>query len=580
MTFLLPHLSRPLWLLALPVLAWIVWKLWHRPHRSGYWQSLLPEAFQPWLLTTADSQVQRLPVMLFGLGSLLALLALSGPSWQREAQPAFTRADPLVIVLDMTVDMLAADTPPSRLVQARHKILDLLATRRDAETAIVVYAGSAHTLVPLTNDLHTARNLLEAVRPSIMPESESGERADLAIRQAQSLLRNGAGNKGRLLLITSRLTTQEQTGLRAALAADRVPLLILGAGTPEGAPMPREDGTYFTDGNGSILLSRLDESGLAHFARSLGASYQRISPDQADLQALGLLTTPDAVTERSEQVHLDTWVDQGYWLLLPLIILVACAGRRGWLLCLPLLVTAPPPAEAFDFQDLWLRRNQQGARLLEAQRPAEAAERFEDRQWRGVAQYEAGDYEGAAKTFATGNSAADHYNRGNALAQAGQLTGALDAYDQALARQPDFPAATHNRALVEALLQQRQEAENNNSSDNPGETEPETPPDAGTSSMPMTGPDEDSQSTDRSSLLNSEESAETRTGVNQGKNASEEDDGASGIETPSPAPLTTLSEERRQALEQWLREIPDDPAELLQRKFRYQQQQRQENPSP
>ncbi|MNO53956.1 hypothetical protein D3C76_444140 [compost metagenome] len=46
----------------------------------------------------------------------------------------------------------------------------------------------------------------------------------------------------------------------------------------------------------------------------------------------------------------------------------------------------------------------------------------------------------------------------------------------------------------------------------------------------------------------------------------------------APTPAGRLSDERRQALEQWLRQIPDNPSELLRRKFWYQQQQRQENP--
>lgn len=77
--------------------------------------------------------------------------------------------------------MLAADAPPDRLELARRKLLDLLEARDGAYTGVVVYAGSAHTLVPLSNDRATTVNLLQAVRPGIMPEP--GNRADLAIAQ-------------------------------------------------------------------------------------------------------------------------------------------------------------------------------------------------------------------------------------------------------------------------------------------------------------------------------------------------------------------------------------------------------------
>ncbi|MGV8352562.1 vWA domain-containing protein, partial [Pseudomonas aeruginosa] len=81
---------------------------------------------------------------------------------------------------------LAGDLSRTRLEQARRKLLDQLRTRNDAQTAIVVYAGSAHTLVPLSDDQLTARNLLDALKPSIMPEP--GQRADPAVRQALDLL--------------------------------------------------------------------------------------------------------------------------------------------------------------------------------------------------------------------------------------------------------------------------------------------------------------------------------------------------------------------------------------------------------
>ena len=76
----------------------------------------------------------------------------------------------------------------------------------------------------------------------------------------------------------------------------------------------------------------------------------------------------------------------------PLLLLAACAGRRGWLFCLPLLLMLPPQSShAFELDDLWLRPDQQGQRLLEAQRPAEAAKRFDNPQWQGLALYQAGD---------------------------------------------------------------------------------------------------------------------------------------------------------------------------------------------
>ena len=225
---------------------------------------------------------------------------------------------------------------------------------------------------------------------------------------------------------------------------------MLGIGTAEGAPITQEDGSFLKDDQGAILVPHLDEPGLKAFANALDGRYRHARLNDADLRALGLLDGPRTLINDGQTVRLDTWADQGYWLLLPLLLLAACAGRRGWLFCLPLLLLLPQPSYAFDFEDLWLRPDQQGMHLLKQKRPAEAAQHFADHQWQGVALYEAGDYAGAAQRFAAGNDAHAHYNRGNALARSGELEAALDAYEQALERQPDLRPALTNKALVES----------------------------------------------------------------------------------------------------------------------------------
>ncbi len=290
--------------------------------------------------------------------------------------------------------------------------------------------------MPLSDDLVTSHNLLEAIRPSIMPVT--GQRADLAVQKALHLLKQGALGQGRILLITSSLSEQERQGIRAALRGKSPPLLILGVGTAEGAPVTQENGSLLKDDQGAILVPRLDSTSLNDFADQVGGSYRQARGDEEDLRSLGLLASPRHMSRDGQVVQLDTWADQGHWLLLPLLLIAALAGRRGWLFCLPLMFMFPQNSQAFEFQDLWLRPDQQGQRLLEQHRPAEAAQRFEDSRWKGVALYQAQDYASAARQFAEGNSAADHYNRGNALARSGELAAALDAYEQALDRQPDF----------------------------------------------------------------------------------------------------------------------------------------------
>lgn len=567
----LPHLARPAWLLLLPLCAWLLWRLWHRKRRQGRWQALLPAAFQPWLLKGGRGHQGRLAWLLLGLAWLLAVLALIGPGWQRLEQPAHTRSDPLVVILELTPQMLAGDLPPSRLEQARRKILDLLARRGEVQTAIVVYAGSAHLLVPLSNDLLTAHNLLGALTPALMPEP--GQRADLAVQRALHLLDQGANGQGRLLLLSSALDASEQDGIRRALAGRDNPLLLLGVGTATGAPIPLEGGGFLRDASGAIVLPRLQGNQLAAFASELDGGYSPLQIDDSDLTTLNLFGSSGQADEADSPQPLAGWADQGHWLLLPLLLLAACAGRRGWLFALAGLLIIPPPAQAFEVSDLWWRPDQQGLRLLQDGRPSEAAQRFHDSRWRGLAYYQAGDYPAAAAAFAKTADAASHYNRGNALALAGELEGALDAYDQALQLQPELNQALLNRQLVEQLLHSRHPPDTAQGADSSSAS----PASASSAASPEPRQQyrEDVEATE-----SQQASTERPATPGAAPVAAEAADGPAATTQPPDATETTTPahSEQRQSLEQWLRQIPDDPAELLRRKFWYEQQQRQENP--
>jgi Ca-activated chloride channel homolog len=565
-----PQWLRPLWLLVIPLLGWLLFKLWHRRKRAGRWQLILPQAFHAVLLGGGRGGSGKLPWVALGLAWLLVVLALLGPSWQRLEETRQRPADPLVILLELTPQMLAEDSAPNRLEQARRKILDLLEHRRDSQTALIVYAGSAHTLVPLSDDLGTTRNLLEAVDPSIMPQP--GQRADLAVQKGLALLAQSGLGQGRLLLIGSALSEPERQGIVQALGRQGPSLLMLGIGSAEGAPVRQANGEFLKDEQGAILVPRLDSTSLKAFIGGTGGRYRHARIDDLDLRGLGLFDNPRLLHNNGQTVQLDSWADQGYWLLLPLLLLAACAGRRGWLFCLPLLLALPQPSQAFEFNDLWLRPDQQGQRLLERQQPAAAAKHFEDPQWRGMALYQAGDFAGAAAAFAQGGSAAAHYNRGNALARAGELEAALDAYEQALERQPDLKPALDNQALVQQLLQQRQAK----AEEQPAEADAQGSPgnESEGNSSSASNPSQGTPGGDEQAQAGADNNGTTQ--ATAPGNATGDDD---NITQPPQRPLaTSLDAEQRQALEQWLREIPDNPAELLRRKFWYEQQLHQENP--
>jgi len=104
------------------------------------------------------------------------------------------------------------------------------------------------------------------------------------------------------------------------------------------------------------------------------------------------------------------------------------------------------------FADLWLTADQQGRLAFERDDYGAAAELFEDPLWKGVACYAGHDWECAIDQFARLDSAGGYFDLGNAYAHSGSHDLAVEAYDQALERRPDWPEARENRDLVAALI--------------------------------------------------------------------------------------------------------------------------------
>jgi Ca-activated chloride channel family protein len=260
------------------------------------------------------------------------------------------------------------------------------------------------------------------------------------------------------------------------------------------------------------------------------------------------------------------------------------AFRRGWILVvLVFIVPLPQPAEAALWDDLWLNKNQQAQKQLRDGNAMDAAELFDDPEWQAVARYRAEDFAGSADQFAEHGDSRNLYNLGNALAFQGELDGAIDAYQQALAINPDDVDAQYNLELVESLkTQQEQEQQNQGdeqqSTENPGgegeqsdaESDPDQQGSEGNSQSQSDAQDGDSPQRDD----DEQNAADLEAMQQELQRAAEQAEAGEQPQQPTEAELAELREqqEQQQAMEQWLRRVPDDPGGLLRRKFRYQYQ--------
>ncbi|MBS04901.1 MAG: hypothetical protein CMQ24_19645 [Gammaproteobacteria bacterium] len=591
------HFLRPEWFFALPLIL-LIWPLARLAIQSATsWERAIDPRLLAHLLDRASARPSKAPLWLIPPAWLLAITALAGPVWQQLPQPVQEKQDALVILLDLSLSMLATDVQPNRLTAARRKLRDLLETRDEGVTGLIVYAGDPHTVSPLSDDANTIVNMLPALDPSIMPVP--GSRLAPAISLASELFRGGGAQTGRILVMTDEI----RDVVDAAAATGGHAISVLGIGTATGAPIPLAEGDL-KDNQGVMVIPTLDPSPLRRFVDDTGGRFATMTLGDADLDYL--LAPNDVIDDSFRDIDrdFDVWLEEGPWLVLLVLPLAALAFRRGWVWCAVLLLPlalAPQPASAFEWADLWQRADQRGAEQLAAGDAEAAAATFDDPDWRAAARYRAGDFETAAGEFARADTATGHYNSGNALARLGKLDEALTAYDATLAAEPEHEDSRFNRDLVAQLLNQQQQQQNpsdggdeqqqqtqdqQQGEQNSGESEQGEQQNAGSDAeqdgeqggqeqqaAEHAGGEQEQHASPESLDAGEEEQAQQASA----ETAEQQETETEGEQQAALAQLDSEEAEAEQALRQWLQRVPDDPGGLLRAKFRRKSAERNQS---
>jgi len=583
---------RPLWLLVLLLIPLLIWLQHHAGPGQSQWHRVIPRALLQPLLPAGSGRPYSATRIRVVAPLVLALtaLALAGPSFRSAPSPLQQQDDSLVVVLDLSLSMLATDAEPDRLTRATRKIRDLLATREGAFTGLVVYGADGHVVTPLTDDRRTVEGMLGALDPVIMPAS--GNRADLGVARAVELLDQGAPGRGRILLITDSLNPRYGERIRQQLADSPWQLNGLMVGTENGAPIPLPERGFIRDGD-QVVITRASLDELASVAESTGGRALPMTTTDQDITRLGLRARDHDVWQQAVRERMtERRQDDGYWLLWLALPLVLFGWHRGALVLVACTLwwTPSEPARAADWntqwQDLWRTPEQRAPELIE-QDPASAANRLQDPLWRGTALYRDGQYEGAVDAFARSDSATAHYNRGNALARAGKPEAALEAWQEALARNPDHEGARQNQQIVRQYLEQQQQARSGDKRDNQdqegsGQGNSQRGGSKGSRSLPedgsgdYDGPGGDDPASQAGTAEGNELSEQpgARAGQHAGQGQAASGPGEQSNGDPAGQGSAdgrpgkgTRADALTQSQEQWLRRIPDDPGGLLRRKF-------------
>ena len=614
------HFIRPWFFLLLMPLAWILWRGRDLLGQANSWQKTIDPALLPFLLSAGQEQKKRsISYLLIPLVGVLSIISLAGPAWQKIEQPVYRDSRPLVIAFDLSRSMESTDIKPNRISKAKYKLLDLLAQRKEGQTALLVYAAQPFAVVPLTEDAKTIASLVPSLETNMMPSQ--GSNAPAALQKAFDLLQQAHKSSGDILFITDGIDQSKEFLAIYEQAKGQYRVSIMGVGTKQGAPIPDQTGQFIKNQQGQVVLPKLAEKELQTLANKTGGRYSTLTINDQDINYLNApllqksTNNPLSIINQNKSLVADLWYEAGAWLILLIIPLVLLVFRRGYLI-LALVIFMPltaPPVDAFSWDDLWLNADQQGKKQLSQNQPKEALKTFQDPKWKAGAAYQAGDYQKTLDNLKEFEQADDFYNKGNALARLGKYKEAIENYKKALAKNPADQDAKDNKKLLEDLLKQQKKKEDKNKQNKKDQKENKDQKNKDQknkdqqdkeqkdkqnqkNSKDQQNKDQKDQSQQKSKEQQEKEKAEKEKAekekqkeqqkeqakqqkAEEKKDEQKEKDKKAEQMQKDEKPLSEEEKRLNKITEQWLKRIPDDPAGLLRRKFKYQYQRQYQGQS-
>ncbi|PSW09993.1 VWA domain-containing protein [Photobacterium sanctipauli] len=453
------HFLRPLWLLAFIPLVIIVRARW-RQDDENQWQRVLPDHLRKALTVGDSGWKHQLPLKVLTMVMSLAIITCAGPSWQRESSPFGEDKAAMLVVLDVSESMLDTDLAPSRLARAKQKIQDLLDLRQGGSTGLTVYSGSAHVAMPPTQDTAVFNPFLAAVEPSIMPVAGKSAQSILPLISEQL----DDDKPSSVLLVTDGVTPKAIQEFEHYFSASPHQLLVLGVGNAD-----------------VVSQYPYDVRGLKTLASKTKGKFVSATVDESDVKQL------NRYVERHMQFNNEStmpWKDMGYYLLIPILLIMLLWFRKGWLVqwCVVGVVSLPlifaPGVEAKTvhvmanetaqvreitltervgqmWMDLWLTPDQQGQYYFNQKEYDKAAQHYANPLYRGMAYYYAANYKLAYSAFVQAETEQGLLYAGNALARQREYLAARDLYFQ-LAEQAKSDAiraeAKHNYDVLKGIV--------------------------------------------------------------------------------------------------------------------------------
>ncbi len=571
--FDLIHFTRPYWLVLIAAIVLLTLFVNKNPLVNNRINKLIdPNLRQHLVYKDATRHLNKW----LGLAVAISLcLGLAGISWTKAPSTQFENTRKTVMVVDQSLSMYATDIKPNRQTQLKQSVRDILTQSKEGDIALVAFAGEGFVISPFSQDRDTITHFLLALEPIIMPVY--GSDLSSGIETALSLS-NDDTSPLHLIVFTDDLSEQDKVQIPALLKNRNTQLDLIAVGTETPAIITLPDGQILRQNGRNILpVTPLQE--LANLTESLGGRFYqgRLSPD--DVSRITDVSLDNQSIQQAQNKSIQ-WIEQGHWFALPFVIWLAFQFRKGMLLMMMLtLFTLPSEKVQASPLDWFKTKDQKGQQAVDQGDWQTADQYFQQPNWKAASSYALENYPTTAEALQSiERSAADNYNLGNALALLGNVQEAISAYEKALEQDPSLSVAQENLDYLKQYQEKQREEKQNNASQQENNAEQSEQ----NSQDQTDNPENSSDNTDQNDAKeHTDAKNDNKKNEKQDNTKTPEDNGESPDANEQPSAElenTQLNNEEAQALNQWLRQIQDDPGLLLQRKlWHLHQEKRSDN---
>lgn len=432
------HFLRPWWLGLLIIPLWWMFKNIKAGSNKSSWEKVIDQKLIGYLLIKGSSQQRQLMMWIAAIGLFGAIIAVAGPSWEKQEVLALEAENPLMIALNLSSDMNNKDITPSRLARAKFKIIDLLNNLKETQSGLMVYSSEPFVISPFSDDGQIIINLLPAVNFDIMPTN--GDRIDRAIALAVDKFVAAEYIKGEILLIAADAGQGFDIALQNAKQA-------LAKGYKVNV----------------LSINKEVNEKLKLIAEAGGGQYVLLSGDDSDIKKLTSIISKPMQNINEGRNWQSIWLDYGYYMLVIPLFCCLYFFRKG-ILAIVILLSSTNAYAGFFIND-----NQEGLIAFNNNDFATAEAKFNKPEWKAASLYRQGDFERAYQEFAKGKDIRSIYNQGNALAKSGKIKEAIAKYEEVLKQDAQHEDAKFNLEYLKRQQEQQQQNQQNQQQNQPQE---------------------------------------------------------------------------------------------------------------